>query len=259
MSPTEITQPWLRLIVAAVGLAILSSPGPLTAQEQRRESRTISVSGTGKVSARPDVAEIQLGVVTEAPTAAAALQGNNEAMNRLATTLKERGIAEKDIQTVQIQVMPRYTQPQPRRPVPGEEAGEFIPRIFGYRVENSVRITARQIDKLGPLLDAVVGGGVNQVRGISFHVEKVDKLLVGARKDAVENAWKKARDLAESAHVDLGLPLKIEEHGGGVPVPQPRMYSAGPMMAAAPAMAVSPGEQELSVTVSVVYELLPRK
>ena len=158
MSPAEITQPWYRLLVAAVGLAILSLPGPLTAQEQGRESRTISVSGTGKVSARPDVAEIQLGVVTEAPTAAVALQGNNEAMDRLATTLKERGIAEKDIQTVQIQVMPRYTQPQPRRPVPGEEAGEFIPRIFGYRVENSVRITARQIDKLGPLLDAVVGG-----------------------------------------------------------------------------------------------------
>jgi len=245
--------------MAAFGLSILALPVTVAAQERKSEPRTISVSGTGKVSARPDIAEIQLGVVTESPTAVAALQGNNEAMGRLTSILKERGIAEKDVQTVQIQVMPRYTQPQPRRPVPGDQAEEFVPRIYGYRVENSVRITARQIDKLGPLLDAVVQGGANQVRGISFHVEKADERLGDARRDAIENARKKAQELAAAAYVELGLPLRIEEHSGIVPVPQPRMYAGAAMMAAAPAMPVSPGEQELSVTVSVVYELLPRK
>lgn len=242
--------------VVAAGLTTLACAGMTAAQEQRPEPRTISVSATGKVSARPDTAEIQFGVVTESPTAVAALQANNQAATRLTAILKERGVAEKDIQTVQIQVVPRYTQPQPRRPgLAGDQAEEFVPRIYAYRVENSFRIKARQIDSLGPLLDSVVEGGANQIRGISFHVEKADQLLVEARRQAVRNAHQKAEELAEAALVRLGLPIRIEEHGGPVPVPQPRMYAGGAMMAAAPTMPVAPGEQELTVSVSIVYEL----
>jgi uncharacterized protein YggE len=227
---------------------------------------TIAVSGKGKIEARPDIAEVTAGVVTHAPSAKDALAANNEAMSRMLQILKERGIAEKDIRTSQIQIAPQYSQP--RHPVPyqiGAPAAaapeppaqaEFVSRIVGYRVENSVRITSRRIEQLGPLLDAVVQGGANHIFGISFRVEHAEKLLDEVRKRAMADATHKAQLLAGEAGAVLGPPLKIEAQEEG-DIEQHRFFA--PAMAAAappaPTMAVSPGEQELAVTVSVIYEL----
>jgi uncharacterized protein YggE len=220
----------------------------------KTEPRTLSVRGVGKISAKPDSVHIQIGVTSEAPTAIAALAANNESMNRLFDIAKQRGIAEKDIQTSRIQVMPVYSQPLPPRP--GEQPKEFIPKIIGYRVDNSVAIRSRDIAKLGPLLDAVVEGGANQVHGISFQIDDTEKLMAEARKKAMADAKEKASLLAGEAGVVVGPPIKIEEDGGGRPIIEsfggPKMM--GRMAAAAP-MPVAAGEQDLSVTVSVVYEI----
>jgi uncharacterized protein YggE len=220
---------------------------------------SISVTGTGRIRAQPDIAEIQVGVVSHAPNAKDALAANNEAMNRLQSVLKERGVAAKDIQITQIQIAPEYSQPRPIRPGAGDAAAEtpaeFIPRIVGYKVENTVQITARRIDKLGPLLDATVQAGANQIYGISFRVEHADALLDEARKRAVASAKHKAELLAGEAGVVVGPPLTIEESEGPVPLPQFAAARANMMAAPAPSMPVAPGEQELSVTVQVVFAL----
>jgi hypothetical protein len=217
--------------------------------------RTISVTGTGKVSAAPDLAEISIGVVTQAASARDALAGNTEAMTAVQALLKERGVAEKDIQTISINVQPRYSQP----PSPRQVQTEFIPRIVGYDVTNTVRITARDLKKLGSILDAVVQSGANQIHGISFRVEEPEKLLDVARKEAVADAKRKAEQLAGESGVVVGMPITIQEMGAIAP-PQPMFGRAmrGMEMAAAP-VPVAPGEQELSVSVSVVYELKPPK
>ncbi len=246
---------WLRNMRAVVVMAAaVAAWGQSTrGEEPMFKIPTISVTGTGKIAARPDVAEISVGVLAQAPTAQVALSLNNESMNRLVATLKERGIAEKDIQTSQVQVAPEYSRPHPRGPQDPVE--EFVPRIVGYRVDNMVRIAARKIDQLGPLLDAVVQAGANQIHGISFRIEHDDQLLDEARKRAMADAKHKAALLAGEAGVVVGAPLKIEETGAENS-PQPRFMGVGKMMATAAApMPVSPGEQEISVTVSVVYEL----
>jgi uncharacterized protein YggE len=246
--------PWVLL--ATTGLSLASVAG--RADDAKFEPRTISVNGTGKISAKPDIAEIQVGVVTQSESAREAVSANNEAAQKLAQILKEKGIEEKDVQTLQIHVMPQYSQPQPRNMV-GGRPGEFVPKIAGYRVENSVHIKTREIAKLGPLLDALVAGGANQIRGINFRVEQADKLLDKVRVSAMEDAHRKAKLLASAADAIVGAPLKIEEHTSPVP-PPPRAYGGVGMMApAAAVMPVSAGEQELNVTVSVVYELLPGK
>jgi uncharacterized protein YggE len=229
---------------------------------------TIAVSGKGKISARPDIAEVTAGVVTHAPSARDALAANNAATSRLFETLKERGIAEKDIQTSQISITPEYSQPQPRGyPAPpgaNEQPAqtEFIPRLVGYKVENSVRVTSRRIDQLGPLLDAVVQAGANQLYGISFRVENPEELSDEARKRAMRDAKHKGELLAGEAGVVLGPPLKIAEQQQGGPGALPYDFEVPMPVAAAPrapAMAVAAGEQELTVTVSVIYELRPPK
>ena len=241
--------------MAVLVLVGLTGRVPIHAQSEEKYVPSISVVGHGKISAVPNVADLNLGVVTQAATAKDALAKNNESMTNLHKVLKEHGIPAKDIETTQIQVNPVYNQPGPR------DAGnpEFVPKVVGYRVSNSVEVTVRKVDKLGELLDLVVEAGANQVNGISFRVENAEHLLDEARKRAMADAKGKAELLAGEAKMVLGLPRQIVEMGGN----QPRPYSLGlpmaqPMMRSAVAP-VAPGEQELSISIQVSYAILPPK
>jgi uncharacterized protein YggE len=240
---------------------LLTGPGGASTrgEEGKKVERTITVSGEGKVSAAPDVADINIGVVSQATTAKDALAANTEAMTKIQSVLKERGVAAKDIQTTNISVQPQYSQPPQGRP--GRQPEPFVPKIVAYQVINTVQITARDLDKLGTILDAVVQSGANQMNGISFRIEEPEKLLDGARKEAMANAKHKAELLAGESGVVVGPPISIQESGGIMPPPRPMMggYARGEMMMAAAPVPVAAGEQELSVSVTVVYELQPAK
>ena len=239
----------------SVALMVLT---PMAQADDKPEIRTISVSGRGKVSAPPNVADIQIGVVTQGETAKAALSANNERMAALQAILKERGIAAKDIQTTNFSVNPRYSQPPPHNP--NQPAREFTPRIIGYDVANTVSITSRDIPKLGDVLDAVVTAGANQMHGISFRIDEPDALLDVARKKAMADAKKKADLMAGEAGVVVGPPIMITDESAPRPQPMPMMMARGMARgAAADSVPIAAGEQELSVTVHVVYELkLPK-
>jgi len=241
------------LMVAALGaLALVGLATPSFAQQTGDDMLTLTVSGHGEISAAPDVAEINIGVVTQGRTAGDALRENSRAMSALQEELKRRGVAAKDIQTTRLNVSPRYSQP-PRNP-PGRQGGEpFVREIIGYDVNNTVNVTARDLDKLGELLDAVVSAGANQLNGISFRIEESQKLMDEARKRAMADAQRKAELLAGEVGMVLAKPIQIVEGGGSAP-PPPRPMARG-MMAAAEAVPVAAGEEELSVNVRVVYEM----
>jgi uncharacterized protein YggE len=216
------------------------------------DARTLSVIGTGKVSAAPDVAEISVGVVTTENTAKEAVAVNNATMEALQRALKERGVAAKDIETSRLSINPQYAQLPP--PAPGQQPKDFIPRIVGYQVTNTVKITARDIMKLGTILDAAVEAGANQMYGISFRVDKPEKLLDVARKDAMADAKRKAELMAGEAGMVVGRPTSIREEGAATAPPRPAMFGRQAVGMAA-AVPISAGEQELGVSVHVVYEL----
>jgi hypothetical protein len=228
-----------------------------TALDERPTPPSLSVVGHGKVSAVPDVADINIGVVTQGQTAKDALRSNSEAMEALQKVLRERGIAAKDIETRQVQVSPVYSQPDPRRPTSVGE--EFVPKVVGYRVTNSVEVTERQVNKLGEMLDAVVVAGANQVTGISFRVEKCEQLLDQARKLAMADAKRKAELLAGEAGVVLGPARQIAEAGSTPPRPMMLGGGAPQMMMARSAAPVAPGEQDLAVSIQVSYTIMPPK
>lgn len=241
---------------ALAGLILTGLGGRAMANDEPAR-RSITVTGTGKVSAAPDVAEISIGVVSQAERARDALAANSEAMTAVQALLKERGVAEKDIQTVSISIQPRYNQPPPPRP--GQEMVEFVPRIVGYEVNNAVRITARDIAKLGAILDAVVQSGANRIDGIAFRIDEPEKLQDQARKAAVADAKRKASQLAGELGDVVGLPIRVSE-GGALPPPQPMFRGrAMAMEAMAAPVPVAGGEQDLVVTVTVEFELAPPK
>jgi|SRR5579864_258612 len=245
------------LIATACVAALCLAGSEARADKDKEKTPTISVTGVGKISAAPDIAVISMGVLSHGATAREALAANSEAMAALLDTLKQHGIAGKDVQTTQIQVSPQYSQPQPGRG--GRQGGgEFIPRIVGYDVTNMVQLTARDISKLGTVLDAVVQAGANQMHGISFRIDHPEKLLDEARKRAMADAKHKAELMAGEAGVVVGLPKRIQETGPTEP-PRPYQLGARAAMAAPAPVPVAGGEEELSVTVHVVYELKPPK
>jgi uncharacterized protein len=204
---------------------------------------SITVAGTGESHGKPDFAQIQVGVVTEAPTAAEALRKNNEAMSQLIVMIRKRGVEDKDLQTVQFNVSPRYKY---------DKTQQDPPKITGYQVTNEVHVKIRNLLALGAFLDETVSLGANQVRGISFGVTEPAQYMDEARRKAIADAQHRARVYAEAAGLKLGKPIRIKEQTGGRPGPYPvaRMDAA-----MASAVTVAPGEQTFSVTVTVSYAI----
>lgn len=219
---------------------------------ENKEKSTIVVSGRADIKVQPDIAHVNVGVIANATTAAQALEDNSTLMNNLLGVLKAQGIEGKDIRTSNLSVQPQYSQPQPGF------RGEFVPKIVGYNVTNTVAVTVRKMDKLGAMLDLLIQNGANQLHGISFEVDQAEKHLDAARSAAVTDARNRANLYCEKEAVKPGRILHIQESSATMPVPQPFM---GGMMRAMAADRMTPpiagGETELNVRVQVVFELVP--
>lgn len=229
-----------------IGAAMLMAPfaaAAAYAAEQGSE-RVISITASGTVTAVPDIALISTGVVSEAETARAALEANTAAMRRLIEGLKAAGIEAGDIQTASFDVHPVYSTDTSNAPSPRPQR----PTIVAYRVQNQVRITARNIDRLGEVLDRAVTLGANQVGGIEFRVSQAEKLRDDARREAIANARRRAELFASAAGVKLGRVLQIEEVGEEGPRPMPRLMKAE-------AVPIERGTETLEATVRVTWEL----
>ena len=173
-------------------------------------------------------------------------------MTALVAAIKTKGVAEKDIQTSQIQVNPEYSNP------PATPVANYVQKVIGYRVTNTVQVKVRQINVLGPLLDSVVQAGANQIYGINFRIAEPEKFLDEARSKAVADAKRKAHQLADDAGIKLGAIRQILEGELSFPIHTPMPYAArGMMMASAPQMPIAAGEQELSVSLTISFGILP--
>lgn len=204
---------------------------------------TIVVSGTGEVSLAPDLASVSAGVVTQGVDAGAAMNANREKMNAVMEQLKKAGIKPADIQTSQLTLQPRY-----------DYQNRQAPKITGYEARNTVSVKTADLTKVGPMLDALVAAGVNNINNVGFSVEDPKAARAKAREMAITEAREKARDMADAAGVSLGQLQSLSESGGGQPYyPQARLEMASDM-ASAPTP-IAPGESTLSVTVNMSYAI----
>ncbi|TSC59077.1 MAG: hypothetical protein Greene041619_99 [Candidatus Peregrinibacteria bacterium Greene0416_19] len=206
----------------------------------------INVSGEGKVSAAPDIAELSLGVTTgRQPTATQAKSMLDEKMNAVFDAVKEVGIPEKDIRTEQLSLNPAYDWKD------GQQT------LRGYEATESLRVKVRDLDNVSDVLQAATLAGANQAGGVAFTFDDPEKPRAQAREGAIEQAQSKAAVLARQLGMRLGRIRSFNE-GGGISPPVP-MYARGLEMAGDTAMEkslpVPEGEQEVRVEVSLTYEL----
>jgi len=207
------------------------------------ELATISVTGQGRVTAPPDMATINTGVITESERSEDALGENNAIVSALMKTLDDNGVDARDRQTSNFSVSPRYSRER-------NESGS--PKIDGYRVSNQVKITIRDLDKLGGLLDALVKSGSNQLGSIQFGLSNQNALTDEARLLAVKTARKRAELYASAAGREVGEVLSISE--SSIAVPRPMMRNSM-MMAEAADVPIAVGENEIKATVHMVFVL----
>lgn len=224
----------LAVVLSACGTAVAQAPEPVT--------RTLSVNGSAQVFLTPDIAYISIGVQTENQDATEAVAGNNAQATAIIDGLKARGIDEKDIQTSNFSIYPNQQY---------DRDGELRDTV--YMVNNTVKVTVRDISQIGEMLDAAVTAGANNVYGIQFDVSDKTAALSEARKAAVANASTMAAELAEAAGVTLGPIKTINFYGGAVPMPVPA--AMGRDMLAAQEVPLSPGETSLTAEVHIEYEI----
>jgi uncharacterized protein len=226
------------LAVALIAVGLLAA-APLVSAEEPAPS--ITVVGSGSVSGVPDTAEVTAGVVTQAATASQAMSQNSAAMEQVLKALAALGIADRDIHTTNVSIVPQRASSQPSRPAPSP--------VVGYEVTNQVRVRVRNLSSLGRLLDTLVSQGANALGGIGFSIADPAPLLEQARSKAMADARQKAQVYATAAGVKVGRVIFIRDASATPPRPMSgRMIAMG-------ATPIAPGEQELEVSVSVTYAL----
>lgn len=227
---------------AMVALQVPSLAQDTGSSDTTTTQRTIAVVGTATIKAAPDEAVISLGVQTEAATAQGALTQNAERMTAVLQALVGQGIAKDDVATSYVSLYPIY--------------GNTGMEITGYQAANQIDVTVRDMDKVGPVIDASVDAGANLSNGISFRLSDQNQGVNEALQAAVADARSKAETLAAAGDTQLGQVVTITEMSSPSSVPPiyyERMAGAADGSVSTP---IQPPTLETQVSVSVTWELV---
>lgn len=263
MSPTftvALPGPRTRLIISLGAGALLAAGllGPALAprvipqnaraadEEGSVKEHRITVAGMGRVTLRPDIADVRLGVSVTRPTVTAARQTAAEQMTKVLAAIKGSGVADADVATSVLSLQPAYDD----KPTSGR------PHITGYTFSNVVTVTVRDLESIGRIVDGAIAAGATSAEDISFRVEKQTAAERQARDAAMADARAKADALAAAAGLTIRGVASINETAGPIPYGTPvRDEMAFARQAASMPTPIQPGTNEVTVTVTVGYTI----
>jgi len=209
-------------------------------------TNTVSFSGEGKVTAKPDIATISASILTQAVDSKVAQDSNSTKSSAVDAFLKKQGIADKDIKTSGYNVTPQYKYP----PMGGQ------PTITGYQVTQSYEIKVRDLSKISAVLSGLVTAGANQVTNLGLTIENPDAIQAQARQLAIDNAKKKATELEKQVGISLGKIVNFTEGSNGYPgIMQYDTKIGGMGGGADTAPVISVGENEVTSNVTITYQI----
>ncbi|MEP4050886.1 MAG: SIMPL domain-containing protein [Litorimonas sp.] len=235
----------MALLSSALLLVACNPGAPTYISTGSASQPTLNVSATGYANAAPDRATVSAGVVQQGTTAREAMMGNATLMTAVFDELEAAGIPKSDITTSQLSLQPQYDYRNRNKPT-----------IKGYEARNTVTVKSDDIEQVGPMLDALVRAGVNNINQVKFSVKEPKSAMDKARKDAIREAKEKAEGMAEAAGVELGPLLSINESNRGGYTPQPVMMRASAMEMSDAVTPISAGEQTMSVSVNLSYGIV---
>ncbi len=239
---------WVALVVVG-GLFYLA--GQLIALHGQKAvapsaNREISATGTGEIQAKPDIAQIMLGVTTGVqPSAKEANDVLAKKFQGVVAAVKALGIADEDVKTTNLSVNPVYDYAGGKQTQRGFEASEQI------------EVKIRNLDNIGEVVAKTTAEGVNQVGGVNLTMDKPEALKEQAENAAIEDAQRRAKVLARQLGVRLGRVkyYSVINPGDGGPMPFAKSADMAVGGEVAPAVPVPTGSQTIKATVTVTYEL----
>jgi uncharacterized protein len=236
-----------RVAIAGAGLAAVlavagCSPTTNVTTVTGPAPDTITTSGTGVGKVAPDRADLSFGVTASAPTAPAAMDAATKVTTKIIAALKAAGVADNEIQTQQVSLNKRY-DPSGRK-------------VVGYDANQSIGVTTKKIDQVGAYIAAATGAGATDVSGPSLSASPGNSAYPEAIAAAMADAKVHAQAIAKASGRTLGAVVSVAEQGVSNPGP---VYGAGLSFGAAKgAVAVppiQPGQEEVTVSLTVVYRL----
>lgn len=224
-------------VVGVVGCDAAAAPAAVPGTAAPRQ---VTVIGEGKVDGTPDTLTVSLSVAATAPDAVGASNQTSSRANAVTDALVGQGIDRKDISTTTVTLQPQY-------------GGSDNTTIVGYQSSNSINVKVRKIET-GPQVLGVItttGGDATRINSVTYSIEDDSQLIKDARSRAFDDAKNRAQQYAELSGLDLGKVLSISETGAATPPPpSPVRYDV-----AAEAAPLSPGQQTVGFSVTVVWEL----
>ncbi len=209
--------------------------------ETHEGTGTIAVSGTGRVAAVPDLAELRLGVAVTRPTVEAARAEAGRSMDAILGAVDTAGVPRTDVRTAMLSVQPRYDYRDGRAPT-----------LTGYELANVVQVTVRDLARLADVIDGTLAAGATSLDDLAFRLADPSEVERRARIQAMAAARARADVLADAAGLAIeGVSSVVEGDIGRPPTPFPKIERMA--MAADAATPVEAGYLEIAVTVTVTY------
>ena len=164
---------------------------------------SIKTTGEGSIYVKPDQAKIDIGVVTQAPTADAAGGQNAAQLQSVLTKLRAALGQNADIRTISYSLNPVYQYPK--------NGGK--PSIDGYSAVNIVEVTSDDLRNVGKMIDAATAGGANEIRRLQFTLKDERPARGEALRMATLDARANAQSMAAALGLKLGKVLLLEQAG----------------------------------------------
>lgn len=231
------------LILLSVFVAVLIISEIVKIKDKLETDKTVTFSGEGKTIGIPDVVLIDFSVVTDKQTAKEAMEENAQKMNEIINFVKSTGVDEKDVKTRAYNLSPRYDWLEGKR-------------IFrGYELTSTLVVKIRDLGKISEIIDGAVLKGANRVGDIQFVIDDPEKLKEEARNEAIANAKERANSIAHATGLKLGKIVAFSESTGGFQPVYDYYLKTAEGAGGAPAPQIEKGSQEITVGVTLTFEL----
>ena len=215
-------------------------------------TREISVTGEGKIFARPDVATFSVSIITDNKKIKEAQTENSKKSEDIINYLKKVEVKEKDIKTIQYNVTPQYEKINQ-----GSYCWDCKREISSYKISHVFTIKVRNLEKIDEILDGIVNNNTKAIIGnINFEIDNKENFENQARGKAIEKAKEKSEILAKNLGVKLKRITSFNE--GGSQYPGPIYARSAEIMVTSVSDSFTPsvqsGEQEIISNVTITYE-----
>jgi uncharacterized protein YggE len=235
---------FIKLLFTNAALVMLLGVAQAAAQTQvtvPKPPPSIRTTGEATVTVRPDRAQIDVGVVTQADTSQTAVSQNAQKLEATLAKLRQLLGANADLKTISYNVTPNYRYPK--------EGGE--PTIAGYIATNIVRVTLDDLTKVGDVIDTASQAGSNRIQNLRFMLKDEGPVQAQALREAAVKARAKSQALASALGLNVIRVLSVAESGGPV-VPMREVAFARAQDASTP---IEPGTIEVHVSVELTVEV----